>query len=274
MRIRCISTLVATGALLDQGLTNYSLNNRSMSHLWSLGFGNVNPESLITINHSLDILGSTGVILTVLLANSPQVILSFLYFTYNGVFTCMLLAEEWSAYASKRTFLRVTTPTGRQRSTYRLQLPYRYGIPLLIGSSILHWLVSQSIFLARVNLIDSKGLEVTNTEISTCGYSPMAIIFVIILGSIVVLVGIVSGFRMARVGMPLAGSCSAAISAACHPPKEDVDASLKRVMWGVVAEANSYGSGKSIGHCSFTSFEVEPPIVGKRYAGLQRKRAW
>ena len=270
MQTRCISTLIATGALLGQGLTNDSLNSRSISHLWSLGFGNVNPESLITMNHSQDLLGSTGVILTVLLANSPQIILSFLYFTYNGVFTCMLLAEEWSAYASKRTFLRVTTPTGWQRSTYRLQLPYRYGIPLLIGSSILHWFVSQSIFLARVNVIDSKGLEVTDVEISTCGYSPMAIIFVIILGSIVVLVGVINGFRKSRVGMPLAGSCSAAISAACHPPKEDVNASLKRVMWGVVAEANSDGSGEGFGHCSFTSFEVEAPIVGERYTGLHK----
>lgn len=148
----------------------------------------------------------------------------------------MLLAEEWSAYGTKKRFLRVTSPTGGQRSTYRLQLPYRYSVPLLIGSSILHWLVSQSIFLARLNTIDSAGVEISGADISTCGYSPMAMIFVIILGSIIVLLGICFGFRKSRGGMPLAGSCSAAISAACHPPEADVNASLKRVMWGVVAE--------------------------------------
>lgn len=221
------------------------------------------------MNNNQDLSGPAGVILIVLVANSPQILLSFLYFAYNGLFTCMLLAEEWSAYSTKRRFLRVTSPTGGQRSTYRLQLPYRYGIPLLICSSALHWLVSQSIFLARVNVLDSSGTEVTLVGISTCGYSPIAIIFVIILGSIVVLLGICNGFRKARVGMPLAGSCSAAISAACHPPEADVDASLKRVMWGVVAEESFKHLGESVGHCSFTSLKVEAPVVGKLYAGHQ-----
>ena len=226
----------------------------------------------MSMNRSHDWSGPAGVIFTVLVANSPQIVLSFLYFAYNGIFTCMLLAEEWSGYASKRRFLRVTSPTGGQRSTYRLQLPYRYGVPLLIGSSALHWFVSQSIFLARVNVIDSTGAEVPDVEISTCGYSPIALIFVIILGSIVVLLGISSGFRRARVGMPLAGSCSAAISAGCHPPETDVDASLKRVMWGVVDKESFKYRGKNVGHCSFTSFKVEAPIVGRLYAGLQTRR--
>ncbi len=267
MWTRCVSTLITAGALLGQGLKNPLLTSRSISHLWSLGFGNVNSETLIYMNNNQDLSGSAGVVFTVLVANSPQIILSFLYFAYNGIFTCMLLAEEWSAYGSKRKFLRVTTPRGRQRSTYRLQLPYRYGIPLLIASSALHWFVSQSIFLARVDALDSAGLEVASGSISTCGYSPIAIIFVLILGFIVVLVGIANGFRKARVGMPLAGSCSAAISAACHPPKADKDASVKRVMWGVVAEGSSNSPNHSVGHCSFTSFEAAAPIVGKWYAG-------
>lgn len=185
------------------------------------------------------------------------------------MFTCMLLAEEWSAYGFKRNFLRVTTPREQQRSTYRLQLPYRYGIPLLMASSVLHWLVSQSIFLARVNVVDSQNLEVVDAGLSTCGYSPIAIIFAIILGSVIVLVGIANGLRKARVGMPLVGSCSAAISAACHPPKEDVDASLKRVMWGLVAEGSSNTSD-----CSFTSFRVEAPVMGTLCADRLTQRGW
>lgn len=267
MHTRCIATLTITCVLLRLGLRNESLTSRSVTHLWSLGFGNVNSETLIRMNNSQNLSGPGGVIFTVLNANSPQIILSFLYFAYNGIFTCMLLAEEWSAYASKRRFLRVTSPTGGQRSTYRLQLPYRYGVPLLIGSSALHWFVSQSIFLARVNVLDSAGDEVTHESISTCGYSPMAMIFVIILGSIVVLLGIANGFRKARVGMPLAGSCSAAISAACHPPETDVDASMKRVMWGVVNKESFKHLDESVGHCSFTSFKVEAPIEGNLYAG-------
>ena len=265
MRTRYLLSLIITGSLLGQGLKNSNLNSRSISHLWSLGFGNVSSETLITINNSLDLSGADGVVLVVLIANSPQIILSFLYFSYNGIFTCMLLAKEWSTYGSKSNFLRVTTPTGRQRSTYRLQLPYRYGVPLLIGSSTLHWFVSQSIFLARVNIFAGNH---TFDGLSTCGYSPMAIIFVIILGFIIVLVGIANGFRKVTDGMPFAGSCSAAISAACHPPKADVDASTKRLMWGVVAETDPNDPDNRVGHCSFTSFKVETPIVGRRYAGL------
>ena len=220
------------------------------------------------MNASDDLSGSAGVIATVLVANSPQILLSFLYFSYNGVFTCMLLAEEWSAYGTKKRFLRVTSPTGGQRSTYRLQLPYRYSVPLLIGSSTLHWLVSQSIFLARVSTVDSAGVEISGAAISTCGYSPMAMIFVLILGSVIVLLGICFGFRKSRGGMPLAGSCSAAISAACHPPEADVNASLRRVMWGVVAEESFQYEGESVGHCSFSSSTVEAPVEGKYYAGL------
>ena len=269
MRIRCIVALIIAGFLLDHGLNDSALNSRSISHLWSLGFGNVSSENLITMNGSRDLSGARGLILIVLVANSPQIILSFLYFSYNGIFTCMLLAKEWRTYGSRSNFLRVTTPTGRQRSTYRLQLPYRYGVPLLIGSGTLHWFVSQSIFLARVDIIESKPFEHTVDGISTCGYSLIAIIFVLILGSIVILVGNANGFRKVKDGMPLAGSCSAAISAACHPPKADVNASLKRVNWGVVAERNPYDPDNRVGHCSFTSFEVETPIVGRMYAGLQ-----
>ena len=272
MRNRCILTLIAACSLLVLGLCKSYLESRSLSHLWSLGFGNVNGETLIALaSNPQQLSGPGGVVLTVLIANSPQIVLSFLYFALNGIFTCMLLAKEWSSYASQKRFLRVTTPTGRQRSTYRLQLPYRYGIPLLIGSSALHWLVSQSIFLVRVNVIDSAGVEFALEDISTCGYSPIALIFVIILGFIVVFVGIAHGFRKVSVDMPLAGSCSAAISAACHPPKADVNASLKRVMWGVVAEEGFNSSDKRVGHCSFTSFDVETPIVGKQYAGIRRR---
>ena len=247
-----------------KGMDNDSLADWSVSRLWSLGFGDVNSQTLIRLNHG-SLSDSTSLILTGLVANLPQILLSFLYFSYNGLYTCMLLAEEWGAYAHKRRYLRVTSPKGRQRSTYRLQLPYRYGIPLLVGSGTLHWLVSQSIFLARINVLDSTGAEVPNVSISTCGYSPIAIIFVIVCGFLVVLLGAANGFRKTKSGMPLAGSCSAAISAACHAP--EADASSKRLMWGVVANDNTNPSSQSVGHCSFTSLEVEAPVVGNRYAG-------
>lgn len=94
LRFRYILTLTATGVLLRLGLNNVYLTSRSIPHLWSLAFGNVNAENLITINHTENLSGPTSVIATVLVANLPQILLSFLYFAYNGMFTCMLLVEE------------------------------------------------------------------------------------------------------------------------------------------------------------------------------------
>ena len=202
--------------------------------------------------------GSTGLHLNVLVANLPQMILSFLFLTYNGLFTCMLLADEWNGYAHERKPLRVTNPDSTQRSTYRLQLPYKYGVPLLIVSATLHWLVSQSLFLANVTDYDT-GQGGLQGSISTIGYSCIAIITFIFLGAIVVFLGLFNGFRWHQ-GMPLAGSCSAAISAACHRPEDDVDAATKPVMWGVVSSENG------VGHCCFTSFEVSRPVQGELYA--------
>lgn len=256
--ILCSCTILTALLLLSIGLDAGELASHKFSHLWSLGYGTVTSEQMVTWNSQT---GNSGLMLTILIANSPQALLSFLFLTYNGLFTCMLLVDEWSGYAHKRKPLRVTSPIGNQRSTYRLQLPYRYGIPLLILSGTLHWLVSQSLFLARVTAFTVDGAEDVDGSISTIGYSCIAIITVILLGTIVVLLGIGFGFRRYKPGMVLVGSCSAAISAACHRPDEDIDARKKGVMWGAV------GTENGVGHCCVTSFEVERPVKGELYAG-------
>lgn len=239
-----------------RGLHNINLSSRKISHLWSLGFGAVSNESLMNIPLPK---GAGGIMTSVLLTNAPQAILSFLFFSYNGLFSSMLLMKEWSGFAHERKTLRVTWPIGRQRSTTWLQLPYRYGVPLLIASSALHWLVSQSIFFVHVIILDAAG-EQTRDSISTCGYSNIAVISVILLGSIIILLGILIGSRSYKVGMPLVGSCSAAISAACHALKNDPNASLRPVMWGAVK------TNGSVGHCCFSSLDVSPPVEGRVYA--------
>lgn len=189
----------------------------------------------------------------------------------------MLLAAEWADFAHDRKPLRVTSPHGAQRSTYRLQLPYRYGIPLLVTSGTLHWLVSQSLFLARVTAFTPDGGEDASGSISTIGYSCVAIITVILLGTVVVLLGIANGCRRYREGMPMVGSCSAAISAACQRPGWDEEASRRAVLWGASGERKrvvdvggrvlGVGEELVVGHCCFSSWEVEKPVVGELYMG-------
>ena len=172
----------------------------------------------------------------------------------------MLLGNEWTNYAHQRKSLRVTSPCGQQRSSYWLQLPYTYSIPLLVLSGLMHWLVSQSLFLARIGQSDGQG----NIDVitSTCGYSPIAIIFTIIVGSIMVIGVILNGFWRYRPGMPLAPSCSAAISAACHPLAGDGNAARSLVRWGEVPALTADG----LAHCTFTSdADVTMPIFGRLY---------
>lgn len=137
----------------------------------------------------------------------------------------------------------------------------------------LHWLMSQSLFLALITVYDDTGLLDQDNSISTVGYSCIAIFFALILGSVAVLGGIVNGFRRYDDGIPLVGSCSAAISAACHRPCVDAMAYVRPVMWGVMDADGDGGMGSEVGHCCFSSFEVGKPVKGHLYAGAKGERA-
>jgi hypothetical protein len=180
---------------------------------------------------------------------------------YNRTYTCMSFSKEWNDFAHHRRPLRVTSPRGSQRSTYFLSLPYRYLIPILAVSITTHWILSQSLFLVAIEVFDKEGnLDVPNS-ILTCGFSSIAIIFLIGIGWLVLIAGIGMGLRRYEEGMPLAGSCSAAISAACHPQADEVDVSLVPVKWGVV------DVDKGVGHCALSGRYVSPPITWRLYQG-------
>jgi hypothetical protein len=132
----------------------------------------------------------------------------------------------------------------------------------------LHWLMSQSLFLALVTVYDDTGELDESNSISTVGYSCIAIFCALVLGSVAVLCGIANGFRRYDDGIPLVGSCSAAISAACHRPDDDSMGYLKPVKWGMV-KGDHRRDG--VGHCCFSSLEVERPVVGHMYAGVKEK---
>jgi hypothetical protein len=129
---------------------------QSFSSLLSLGLGTVSVQTII--NWALPQLDTVGLLSNVLVANLPQLILSFAYFTYNALFTSMLAGLEWSQMAWQKKSLRVSqNPQGEQRSSYFLQLPYRYGLPFLGFSAVMHWHISQSIFLIAVERYDAQG---------------------------------------------------------------------------------------------------------------------
>ena len=96
-------------------------------------------------------------------------------------------------------------------------------------------------------------------KISSYGYSPGAIILTLVAGGVIALGALMLAARRYPPGMPLAATCSAAISAACHPPPEDVDAAVLPVQWGVVSTKDG------IGHCSLSSKLVGPLVPGRTY---------
>jgi hypothetical protein len=115
-----------------------------------------------------------------------------------------------------------------------------------------------------VVLGDDDGLYgATITSNYLCGYSPIVILLVLIFALLMGTVAIFLGFKRFKSGMPMVGSCSVAISAACHPIPgiEKKVVTNKPLTWGVMG-ANSEG----VAHCGFLNDLLEAPKSGILYA--------
>lgn len=117
----CLIALSVAGKLLHTGALN--LENKTSASIFETGFGAVDSRALITTNLLQGDFAGLGS--AVLLANMPQAVMSFLYLTYNGLFTCMCLAQEYSQYGlvkDRKKPLRVTTQHGQQRKPLSLSM--------------------------------------------------------------------------------------------------------------------------------------------------------
>ena len=256
-----MAVLLAWGIITINEITEYAV---SLKELAEFGLGKINPRALIDTSEgkSWDSLAKA-----VLVANLPQLIFSLIYFFLNGVLTVMISTQEWTQFAYVRKPLRVSFPKPGQRSTFFLQLPYRYSIPLLLFSITLHWLISESLFLAKVSTYDRLGQVLDADVVLTCGYSPLAIIITFSIAFFVFTVTVLLGFRTYKPGIPIAGNCSLVISAACHPEKYGEVDTCAPLQWGVVdRSAASTGLTSEPGHCTITDSPVSMPEEGKLYA--------
>lgn len=194
----------------------------------------------------------------------------------------MLLAHEYDSYGVQRKPLRVSWPKEKQRSTYYLSLPYRYSVPLLVTSAVLHWLVSQSFFFVAIIPFDIREKSEANYRAFSCGYSPMAIILAISVGGLMILAILCLGMRRFESDIPIAGSCSAAISAACHP-LAGKGHELRAVQWGEIqtpsehdtisTQATKQASSRTKSTLQLSCFETEEssinrPIVSRPVSSL------
>ncbi|KAI0535265.1 hypothetical protein GGR58DRAFT_529658 [Xylaria digitata] len=160
------------------------------------GFFPSDNSPLITLDFTL--------ITAVLLANSPQLLLTFCYFAYNNIFTHLQSALEWARFSNTFSPLRVTDPKGQQLSTYRLQLPYRYSLFLII--SRYYWYY-----------ISRRDASLPPDAAILVGYSPTALLTLILVAVFLALIPpIWSSIKRLPPNMAIPGCNSLALSAACH----------------------------------------------------------
>jgi len=217
------------------------------------------------------------------IANLPQLIFSFLYVAYNSILTSMCLSAEWSGFGNDRKGLRVSHSAKlAQRSNHFLSVPYRFAIPLIGASAILHWLASQALFVIAVQAYDTRLRRDPVNDLFACGYSPVAIISGVAIAIAMFACLMVMSCRRFESAIPVASSCSLAIAAACHPqynpnvdPKDPIGADTyggnldfeqeEEVMALLPVKWGSISIDGTLGHCSFTSAEVHTPQEGKEY---------
>ncbi|GKT97684.1 hypothetical protein Ct61P_15534 [Colletotrichum tofieldiae] len=244
-----LATIIAAGVALAyalNGLRNLGLDV-SLRSLWRLGLGKGVPDQ----RFSMERLGlddrDPSIISEVLMtfaivANLPQLVISILYILYNDIFTRMATAREWSLFYREdgtKIPLRVSRPTGLQRSTSFLQLPFWWAFPIMTAMTLLHWMVSQSLFFSVEHIRDYRNNS-DELDLQGVAWSPLGIILSMLLGLIMVLGLWGAAFTIKLPGgMPMVRNCSAAISAACQRLDGNDDVAEKMISWGVISYQNS-----------------------------------
>ncbi|KAF6790759.1 hypothetical protein CSOJ01_14451 [Colletotrichum sojae] len=222
-----------------------------------------------------------------------KAIMSFIYLNYNSLYTNITNVTEWDRFSHHRKGLRVSSPSqGAQRNTYFLQLPYRCSLPIITLSGVIHSLILQSIFLVNLEIYGPPDSDLMNFIPAEYTYRrpnggqsadktwlgggvgrELEGEWCRLHGMLLVakrnhsrdrrkpLHDRLHPRRLRFGSAPVAGSCSAAISAACHPCEAEENAWEEPLQWGVVA-----APGDGPGRCAFSSASVGVPSRGQLYA--------
>ncbi|KAH7162072.1 hypothetical protein B0J13DRAFT_579937 [Dactylonectria estremocensis] len=250
---RWTSTLTALGiailvVVVFLGVSVDAIKDNNTVAPFSTGFGSPNGAFLISSwAPSKSKRYGEQLLVVVIIANIPQILFSAITFCLNGILTIIYTAREWEHFSRHRKTLRVSEPRGEQRCTYFLQLPYRIGIPFSVACGLISWLLSLSISPILISNYDSWGSLMDDVHAATCGFSPSPMVAIIV----------VMLFLFASIVMPMVGTHSADISAACHHNGEQEEETGEDREW--------------VGHCCFTSDLVKQLKPGLLYAGKDAK---
>ena len=204
--------------------------------------------------------------------------LSLCYFAFNALMTRGCAEMEWNSYALSYKPLRVSHPHGQQTSTYRLQLPYVYGVPVMAFSMLLHWLLSNAVYVSIIDggmfllpfgnpcapntaqeppgtdhdadyLTEGKRFNlpgISDRAYVNLGYSSFTVLVVFLVAIVAATLPLTFGMRM-KGSMVLCRGSSAVISASCHastlnvgkqPSKEDSSIEMEPLMSGSAVQAD------------------------------------
>jgi hypothetical protein len=167
-----------------------------------------------------------GVTLTkaLFVINLPQLLLSLIHIFYNNLSTRLHMGKEWARMSTKYKGLRVTDPKGHQKATHRLQIPYRYSIPLIMTNLGLHILLSTAlyIFISEGDYYEDPLVRVQpNPSLPPGAGISVGVSFtaaLIVAGLLILLStsSLYSAFKHIPESTPVVGCNSFAIAAACH----------------------------------------------------------
>lgn len=219
-----------------------------------------------------------------LLASLPQLLLGALYLAVNSLISTYYLSHESSLYAlGEPRPLRVSSrPEGQQITSLFLTLPRPWSWFLTTLFAAMAFILSQSIFVVSINLMDPESTTTAatssrSTPLVGLGLSGTALLILLSLLLILLIAVAAPAFRRAppaalanglAVGNPLAmagGSCSAVISARCHPSSKRELASRpwrRALVWGVVRQS----AGMEAGHCCYSALGATQLDVATSYA--------
>lgn len=263
-----ITAFVLIGGFGAWGFSHLKIrgNALDLKSLWAMGFGNVHQDALVAADNQSSTIGMA------ILANIPQLFLALVWLLFMSATTSMFLAQDWSRFGQTGQALMVSSPRGEQRGTWLLGAPLKFAIPLMALQILLHWFMAQSIFLVQMTAYNQDGsiyqMSDFEEKMINCGFSPMGIVFTVITSLLLVLSSVVLMCRRFPEGSPpMVSTCSAAISAACHPFVSEQHMEYREMIW-TASKRFDYG----VGHCSLIPESAvknglaQKPTVGWQYA--------
>ena len=204
-------------------------------------FGTVDPMTSL-LPGSTDIRGGSPNTfpLQVVIANCPQLWLSISYLFWNNQITRIYMEGEWRSFYRNAQKPRISYGKAKGevgvRETRWLQLPYTLSFVLIVLNTVLHWLVSQTLFVVEI-----LGTAQDPTPNYYLNFSPLAIFITGAVATLLVLGMTIYYFIPIRTWMPLmAGSGRGGFE---YCVKLEPTLPVAGIMWGDISTRTSRLAG-------------------------------